>query len=88
MDGIKNTSQSGTPTARRGDECVPQGVRADGLGDPDIAGYPADDPPGAVPVQPTPVGGEEDGSFAAFADRQVDRPRGAGASGMVTTLPP
>jgi len=48
---------------------VPQGVRADGLGDPDVAGYPADDPPGAVPVQPTPVGGEEDESFATFADR-------------------
>jgi hypothetical protein len=28
-----------------------------------------------VPVQPAAIGSQEDGSFAAFADGQVDRPR-------------
>ena len=37
-----------------GDERVPERVRADGLGDPGAAGGFADDPPGAVPVQPPP----------------------------------
>ena len=37
----------------------------------------ADDPPGTVPVQPAPISGQEDGSFGAFADGQVDRPGGA-----------
>jgi hypothetical protein len=59
----------------RGDERVPQGVRPDGFRDPGAAGYPADDPPGAVPVQPPATGSEEDGSLAALADRQVNRPR-------------
>ena len=60
-----------------GDERVPQRVRPDLLGDPGAAGDPADDPPGAVPVQPLPVGGQEDRPVAAFADGQVDRPGGA-----------
>ena len=34
-----------------GDERVPQGVWPDRLGDPGAAGYPADKPGGAVPVQ-------------------------------------
>jgi hypothetical protein len=42
-----------------------------------MAGYPADDAPGAVTVQPPPAGSEEDGSFAAFADGQVNRTGGA-----------
>ena len=44
------------------------------LGDPGAAGYPADDPAGAVAVQPPRAGGEEDGYFAALADGQVDSP--------------
>jgi hypothetical protein len=52
-------------------------VRSDGLGDPGAARDLADDPPGAVPVQPSPVFGEEDGAVAAFAGGQVDRPGGA-----------
>ena len=54
-----------------------QRVRADLLGQPGAAGDPADDPPGSVPVQPLPGRGGEDRSFAAVADGQVDRPRGA-----------
>jgi hypothetical protein len=38
-----------------GDEGMPQGVRPDGLDDPGAAGGPADDPPGAVPVQAAAV---------------------------------
>ncbi len=34
----------------------------------------ADNPPGAVPVQPPPVRGQEYRSFGALADSQVNRP--------------
>jgi hypothetical protein len=44
------------------------------LGDPGAAGDPADDPGGAVPVQPPPVGRDEQRAFGALADRQIDRP--------------
>ena len=37
----------------------------------------ADDPPGAVPVQPPTIGGQEDRPFGALNDGQVDRPSGA-----------
>jgi hypothetical protein len=59
-----------------GDERVPQGVRADVPGDPGAAGEPADDPGGAVPVQPPPARGDEQRTFGALADRQLDRPGG------------
>jgi hypothetical protein len=49
----------------------------DGFGDPGAAGCPPDDPPGTMPVQPAAVQSEEDRSFGAFADGQVDRPGGA-----------
>jgi len=49
----------------------------DGLGDPGAAGNLADDPGGAVTVQPPAVRDQEDRPRATFADRQVDRPRGA-----------
>jgi hypothetical protein len=50
-------------------------VRADWLGQPGASGDAANDPPGTVPVQPLPGGGQENRALAAFADRQVDRPR-------------
>jgi hypothetical protein len=68
---------------------MPQRVRRDGLADPGAAGDRADDPPGAVPVQPPAVRGQEHRPAGAFADGQVDRPgRPWRVSGMVTTLPP
>ena len=57
---------------------TPQGVRPDRLSDSRAAGDPADDPSCAVPVQPAAVRGDEDRSFAALTDSQVDGPRGAG----------
>jgi len=60
-----------------GDERVPQGVRGDQLGIPRAASSLADDPPGAVPVQPAAVPGEEHRPFGMFAEGQVDRPGGA-----------
>ena len=57
---------------------MPKRVRADGFADAGAAGDLADDPPGAVPVQPPPVMGEENGAVAAFSGGQVDRPGGAG----------
>ena len=59
------------------DERMPQRVRPDRLGDPGAAGGPADDPRGAVPVQPPAIDGQEDRPVAALADGQVDRPRRA-----------
>jgi hypothetical protein len=56
---------------------VPQCVRADVLGDPGAAGNPADDPGGAVPVQPPPVRGDKERPFGALADRKLERPGGA-----------
>ncbi len=52
-------------------------MRAYFLGQPGAAGDAADDPPGAVPVQPSAGGSGEDGPFAALADGEVDRPGGA-----------
>ena len=60
-----------------GDKRVPERVRADGLADPGTAGDPADDPPGAMPIQSPPVTGEEDRPVTTLADGQVDRPGGA-----------
>jgi len=57
---------------------VPQRVRTHGLADPGLARDLADDPPGAMAIQPPPVSGEEDGPVAAFPGGQVDRPGGAG----------
>src|SRR5260370_12758149 len=76
-EAASSTSRSGTPASNCGDERVAERVRPHGLGDPRAAGYLADDPGGAVPVQPAAIGSQEDGSFAAFADGQVDRPRRA-----------
>lgn len=45
-----------------------------GVGDPGAAGYPADDPRGAVPVQAPPVRIEEDRPVAALGDGKVDCP--------------
>ena len=50
-----------TRVQRRGDERVPEGVGSYLLGDPSVAGDAPHDPPSAVPVQPSPVGSEEDG---------------------------
>ena len=47
------------------------------FGDPGAAGDPADNPGGAVPVQPLPAGGEEQWAFGALAGGQVDGSGGA-----------
>jgi hypothetical protein len=86
--GFLHATQRDSGIKRGCDEGVPQCVPPDGLGDPGAAGDATDDPCGAVPVQVAAVCGQEDRSFAAFADVQVDRPGGPRASGMVTTLPP
>jgi hypothetical protein len=71
------TSRSGTPASRAAvmnacrRVCGPTGLvtRRGWL--------PADDPGGAVPVQPLFVRAGEDRSFHALSNGQVDRPRGA-----------
>src|SRR6185437_2580022 len=69
--------RSSVPGIQRGsDELVAQPIRGDQPGDPGLAGRPADNPPGGVPVQPPPVPGEEHRSFGPLADGQVDRPGG------------
>ena len=47
------------------------------LADPGPAAHAADDPGGAVPVQPPAVRGDEQGPLSALADGQVDRAGGA-----------
>ena len=48
------------------------------LRQPGAASDPADDPPGAMPVQPPPVSGQEERAITSFCDGQVDRSGGAG----------
>jgi len=60
-----------------GDEGVSERVGRDGLADSRAAGGLADDPPGAVPVQPSPVRGQEHRAAGPFPDGQVDRAGGA-----------
>ena len=76
--GFLHVAQRDPGVERGGDERVAQRVRSDPLGDPGAAGDPAHDPAGGVAVEPAAVGGEEDRSFAAFADGQVDGAGGAG----------
>jgi hypothetical protein len=61
----------------------------DGLGDPGAAGDLADDPPGAMPVQPPTVPGQPHRPVRPFPDGQVDRlaVRGASHSRSVEELP-
>jgi hypothetical protein len=72
--GFLDVAQRHSRVERCGDERVPQRVRRDGLADPGALGGLADDPPGAVPVQPPPVRAQEYRPADAFADGQVDRP--------------
>ena len=83
------TSRSGTPASKRGrDERMPKRVGRDGLGDPGAAGGLADDPPGAVLVQPLPSRpGTPARPLRSPMARSIARAV-RGASGMVTTLPP
>ena len=74
--GLLHIAQGYPGVERGGDECVPQRVRADLLGDPGVADNPADDPHGTVAVQPPSVRGNEEWSLGALADRQVDHPGG------------
>ena len=75
--GLLHVPQRHPGVKRGGDERMPQRVRADVLCDPGTSGHTADDPGGAVPVQPPPARGEEQGSFGALADGQVDGVGGA-----------
>jgi len=59
------------------DEGVPERIGRDGLADPGTARDLADDPPGAVPVQPPPVRSQEHRPAGTLADGQVNRPGGA-----------
>jgi hypothetical protein len=72
--GFLHVPQRHAGVERRGYECMSERVRADVLGDPGAAAGPGDDPGGTVPVQPLPVRGDEQRSFSALSDRQVDRP--------------
>jgi hypothetical protein len=64
--GFLNVAQRDTGVQRGGDECVPEGVRSDGLGDIGPPGYPADDPPGALPVEPPAIGSRGDRRTTTF----------------------
>src|SRR5690348_17949974 len=69
------TSRSGTPASSAAVMKACHSVWGrDLLADPCKAGSGADDPPGAVPVQPPPVRGQEHRPFGTLADGQVNRP--------------
>ena len=72
--GFLHVTQGDPGIKRRGDKRVSERVGRDGLADPGAAGGLADDPAGAVPVQPPPVGGQEHRPAGPLADGQVDRP--------------
>src|SRR6266567_4690035 len=83
------TSRKGTPASSAAVTSVPQRVRPDLLGQSGAARDPADDSPGAVPVQPLPGPRDEDRLVAPFADGQVDRagsPRGERDDGFLPPL--
>jgi hypothetical protein len=54
-----HVAQGDAGVQRGGDERMSERVGRDGLADPGAAGGLADDPPGAVPVQPPAVRGQE-----------------------------
>ena len=76
--GLLHIAQRHPGVERGGDERVPERVRPDSFANPGPTRHPAVHPPGAVPVQPPPVTGDEDRPVAAFPGGQVDRPGGAG----------
>jgi hypothetical protein len=71
-----------------GDERVTQRVRPDSLDDPSLAGDASHNPPSRVPIQPLPVGVEEDRTCLPFPIAKSMARATLGASGMVTVLPP
>jgi len=52
---------------------MPQGVRADALGDASVTHDAAHDPGGAVAIKARSVAADEDRSLGAFTDDEVDR---------------
>jgi hypothetical protein len=76
--GFLDPSQRHPGVEGGGDERVAQGVRPDGLGDPGPARRSTDDPVGGGTVQAAGVVVEDDRSFAALTNRQVDGPGCAG----------
>src|SRR5260370_4523024 len=90
-DAASCTSRSGTPASNlavSGDECVPQRVGPDGLGNPGAAGDRADDPPGAVPGQPAPAGGEGVGPAARAPVTRAIPPAVRGLRRVGPAVPP
>jgi|HubBroStandDraft_1064217.scaffolds.fasta_scaffold07294_8 hypothetical protein len=87
--GFLDVAERDAGVERGGDERVSQSVRSDGLLQSGAAGDPADDPPGAVPIEPIAGWSEEGRSVAAFANGQVDRaggPRGERGDGFLAAL--
>ena len=72
--GFLHVAQWDAGIKRGSDERMSERVRRDRLADPGATSGLADDPPGAVPVQPPPVDGQEHRPAGPLADGQVDRP--------------
>jgi hypothetical protein len=62
---------------RGGDKRVSERMGGGVLDDPRATRYLADDPPGAVPVWPPPVGSQEHRPVGALTDGQAGRPGSA-----------
>jgi len=70
------------------DECMAERVRPDGLADPGAASEAADDPAGAVPVQPPPSGVRKIGPLGRSPMARSIAQAVRGTSGMMTILRP
>lgn len=66
--GLLHVAQQHVGIQRGGNERAAQRMRPGRLGDSGASGHPADDPGGAMPVQPPPIHGEEDRPLGPFAD--------------------
>jgi hypothetical protein len=70
------------------DEGVAQGMGSDSFGDSGTAGDAAHDAGGGVTVEPVVVGSEEEWSFAAFTDHEVNCSSGTWCEWDETVLAP
>ena len=77
--GLLHVAQRHASVERGGDERVSERVRADLLADAGVARDLADDPSGAVPVQPPPATGRAPGLGARCQLRWPPRPAGRSA---------
>ena len=86
--GLLHVAQRHPGIESGGDEGVSQRVGRDGLADPGAADSLGDDPPGAVPVESSPIGARNTGLSVRSRMARSSARAVRGARGMVTIFPP